>query len=114
MAKKKPKPMTAAEKAGRARCYAAGGCGPVPTGPFKPVRVEIPAFPRALTKGDPVGQRGMDLRDYFAAQALMGMLASGHQEAIETVWIASGESAAGGLALAAYELADAMLEARKQ
>jgi len=80
--------------------------------PTAPLRQSIPAFPRALTKGDPCGQRGMDLRDYFAAAALQGMLASGHQEAIEQVWIATGESAATGLAMAAYGFADAMLKAR--
>jgi len=57
---------------------------------------------------------GMSLRDAFAIAALQGMLASGHQEAIETVWISSGKSAAGGLAMAAYGFADAMLAARSQ
>lgn len=56
---------------------------------------------------------GMSLRDYFATAALQGMLASGHQEAVEQVWIATGQSAAGGLALAAYGFADAMLKARE-
>lgn len=56
---------------------------------------------------------GMSLRDYFAGQALQGMLASGCQEAVEQVWIATGRSAAGGLATAAYGFADAMLAARK-
>ena len=53
------------------------------------------------------------LRDYFASSALTGMLASGHQEAIETVWISTtGTSVCDGLALAAYGFADAMIAAR--
>jgi hypothetical protein len=48
------------------------------------------------------GQTGMDLRDYFAAAALQGLLADhtrdGYPEA---------------LAASAYQLADAMLEERK-
>jgi hypothetical protein len=55
----------------------------------------------------------MDIRDQFAIAALQGMLASGHQEAIEQVWIATGESPARGLSMAAYGFADAMLAVRQ-
>lgn len=53
-----------------------------------------------------------ELRDQIAIAALQGMLASGHQESIEQVWIATGESPTKGLALAAYGFADAMMSVR--
>ena len=67
-----------------------------------------PAFPRAGNEWSdmewvPVpGQAGMTLRDYFAAKAMQGMLAEngGGAEHNET------------LAEFAYDIADAMLEAR--
>lgn len=67
------------------------------------------AFPSARTKS--VGtayehdlfETGMTLRDYFAGQALQGMCAEG---TIRTPTAA--------IAVEAYSIADAMLEARKQ
>lgn len=67
-----------------------------------------PAFPRAATPHQTSGvihgpRDGMSLRDYFAGQALVGLSAN-------PVWSdASWERTAE----AAYEAADAMLEARK-
>ncbi len=55
----------------------------------------MPAFPTPETNG-------MDLRDYFAGQALQGLLASGLRERIEN----------DRLARWSYDQADAMLEAR--
>jgi hypothetical protein len=47
-------------------------------------------------------QQGMDLRDYFAAQALQGLTEGNlHPSAIKAI------------ALIAYQIADAMMEARK-
>ena len=67
-----------------------------------------PAFPEAGMGGLPngefiSGQAGMTLRDYFAAKALMGLLASVDSECdinkdISAKW--------------AYEVADAMIAAR--
>jgi len=48
---------------------------------------------------------GMDLRDYFAAQAMQGLLAANPDVDVEDVIEA--------LAIAAYEMANAMMEARK-
>jgi hypothetical protein len=48
-------------------------------------------------------EEGMDLRDYFAAVALQGMLAED----------GGGAASNKDLAEFAYEIADAMLEARK-
>jgi hypothetical protein len=48
-----------------------------------------------------VRQRGMSLRDYFAGQAMVGLLASRYVQGPDVV------------ASYAYEYADAMLEARK-
>jgi hypothetical protein len=79
-----------------------------------------PAFARPLsidkTSGDyPTyygEQDGMSLRDYFAAKAMQGMLASGHETAIEKTAIAAGGDPIRGLALASYGMADAMLKVR--
>ncbi len=62
-----------------------------------------PAFPRDA--GNNAGAtHGMSLRDWFAGQVLAGMLANSRspQSGLWEAW-----------ALDAYELADAMLEARK-
>jgi hypothetical protein len=66
-----------------------------------------PAFPM----GDPThgGYDGMTLRDYFAGQALVTL--GGLQER-GLPW--SSEKSPNGFALAAYELADAMLTARQK
>ena len=60
-----------------------------------------PAFPVAFTTSP---LHGMTLRDYFAAKALGGMLADPAVSSVTTH----------RLATAAYDYADAMLEARKQ
>ena len=70
-----------------------------------------PAFPSSHSSGElPVApQRGMSLRDYFAAQALTGVITScslDHRH--------EGEDMKAMFARRAYELADAMLEARKR
>lgn len=59
----------------------------------------IPAFP---FKGDYYRNPGMDLRDWFAGQALVGWLADGSATNCEEV------------AAEAYAFADAMLAARQQ
>ena len=58
-----------------------------------------PAFPVPDTVID-----GMTLRDYFAAKAMQGMLASGNLSNL----LSDQE-----FAIATYELADAMLKARQ-
>lgn len=61
------------------------------------------AFP--WSSREMIGETGMTLRDYFAGQALAGWLASfGPDDAVKPA----------GCAEFAYEVADAMLEARKQ
>ena len=67
-----------------------------------------PAFPCDLTAYDPEVQRemqGMTLRDYFAAQAMQGMLAAC------TGW---SENAQERLAKCSYKMADEMLKEREQ
>jgi len=78
-----------------------------------------PAFPREdyQTNGAPkdqpfyLGQEGMSLRDYFAAQALNGDIAGN--------WRDNNYKPQGGLSIienvarAAYQFADAMLKARE-
>lgn len=67
----------------------------------------IGAFPKA----DSVRQRGMSLRDYFAAKA-MASLTSVYWEAFESY--ESGADLNKCLCETAYEMADAMLEAREK
>ena len=61
---------------------------------------DIPAFPKTpfIEVGTP--QNGMTLRDYFAAKAMQ-------------VFLASEKSTMTDDAVAAYEMADAMLKVRK-
>lgn len=59
-----------------------------------------PAFPTVA--GQTVYSNGMSLRDYFAGQALAGLLAN------------DSETAFGVLACSAYAAADAMLKARAE
>jgi hypothetical protein len=58
------------------------------------------AFPTAADNGHSTNQDGMDLRDYFAAKAMQGLLAS-------EVFASKTE-----FAERAYEVADAMMKAR--
>lgn len=65
--------------------------------------------PKAFPSGSRYsGDLGMTLRDYFAGQALTStmLLVTGHESE-------PGEGMAQTFARRAYELADAMLEARK-
>jgi hypothetical protein len=49
---------------------------------------------------NPIRHPGMDLRDYFAAQAVNGFIINGKSSGADLI------------ALRAYEIADAMMEAR--
>lgn len=66
-----------------------------------------PAFPITEANGANSGDMGMSLRDYFAAKAL------------QSGWLRNTDIGYGGMtspqimATACYEIADAMLEARK-
>ena len=63
------------------------------------------AFPWMVDDGKTVtGNKGMTLRDYFAAKVMQGMMANG-----QVLKLVSDET----LASAAYEMADAMLKARE-
>jgi len=62
------------------------------------------AFPMAISAKCISWEDGMTLRDYFAGQALIGLLAGGKH-----FMFTSKEDAA-----RAYYMADAMLEAREQ
>ena len=68
--------------------------------------MNIPAFPRPASPAHEYGfhkhQDGMTLRDYFAAKAMQGFLA--------TVKVGCPDDL---IALDAYNLADAMLKARE-
>ena len=63
------------------------------------------AFPWTADDGEMIqGEKGMTLRDYFAAKVMQGMMANG-----QVLKLVSDET----LASAAYEMADAMLKARE-
>jgi len=71
------------------------------------------AFPSTepIYRNDIVGVKessGMDLRDYFAGQALAGGLEQGVENDMQTNWWHSPER----IAKRAYAIADAMMEAR--
>jgi hypothetical protein len=67
------------------------------------------AFPTTIdNEGYQIDHQGMDLRDYFAAQAMVGILTmlKGGNEGLITVQESTSKYA--------YEWADAMMEARKK
>lgn len=74
------------------------------------------AFPTSIDNGHSRNQDGMDLRDYFAAKAMHAMLINNpvacktlnYDEDKETCALAAGCISDG-----AYDIADAMMEARK-
>jgi hypothetical protein len=64
---------------------------------------KTPAFPVAFKWGDELSQyNGMTLRDYFAAKAMQGLLASEVNAPTNT------------FAIRAYKVADAMMKARSE
>jgi hypothetical protein len=64
-----------------------------------------PAFPtEVVNTNDGYIHQGMSLRDYFAAKAMQGLLASG---------IECGPDDVASVVASAYILADAMLKARQ-
>ena len=65
-----------------------------------------PAFPQ---QDDATGSEGMTLRDYFAAKVLAGIWTN--SELLKTLKRGQESEA---IAMAAYEMADAMLKARNQ
>lgn len=80
------------------------------------------AFPAVVTDYNPDSERrevmsagGMSLRDYFAAKALMGLIAregdNDYEE--ETLRRNDYEEYCNSFALSAYAMADAMLKARE-
>jgi hypothetical protein len=55
---------------------------------------------------------GMDLRDYFAAQAMQGMLSNPEFLQVVTKEEVNGSDCASRVAKVSYKYADAMMEAR--
>lgn len=64
-----------------------------------------PAFPFAFADESRVSD-GMTMRDYFAAKAMAGLLTTRHPDHV-------GQDGAEVLSSDSYNIADAMLEARK-
>ena len=62
------------------------------------------AFPMAISANCISWENGMTLRDYFAGQALIGIIT--HPDGFAGKWKKAAEHA--------YEAADAMIEAREQ
>jgi hypothetical protein len=70
------------------------------------------AFPREnYQTGDAPGQRGMSLRDYFAARAMQGIFTADYVNGIESEDSSAALMTVAGLA---YGMADAMIKAREQ
>jgi hypothetical protein len=72
---------------------------------------DIPAFPRPASGSMQYAQKGMTLRDYFAAKALQGMFANpedGHEN-----YDLNYEDYTKEIARCAYKMADAMMKARE-
>jgi hypothetical protein len=66
---------------------------------------EVPAFPSTFHNGWGEPEKGMTLRDYFAAKAMQGWLANPKTEY---------ETSYEKLAKVFYEMADAMMKARTE
>jgi len=71
-----------------------------------------PAFPYNFPPDNPFGGEGMSLRDWFAGQALV-WVASMPAAALNEAAKEQGMTEAEVMALAAYDVADAMLAARE-
>ena len=72
------------------------------------------AFPRSASDCNH-SQEGMSLRDWFAGQALMGILASQQEDgAFEYYGKDDGELHENWVPATAYRIADAMIAARKR
>ena len=71
-------------------------------GRFTYLRVRVCGLANAFGAEGAAEKEAMTLRDCFAGQALIGLLASSRERVAETDWISS----------AAYEVADRMLSAR--
>ena len=70
------------------------------------------AFPWSIDNGESVrGENGMDLRDYFAAKAMQGILTD--ENFHYAAWDNSPDWTE-NVAMYAYEMADAMIKARGQ
>ena len=71
----------------------------------KPGEYIPPAFPSTFHNGWGEPEKGMALRDYFAAKAMQGLFASGQYEGMVNI---------AELAKSTYKMADAMLKARNE
>ena len=71
------------------------------------------AFPITEIWDDP-SYYGMDLRDYFAAKALQGMLSNPEFLQVVTKEEVNGNDCASRVAKVSYKYADAMMKAREQ
>lgn len=69
-----------------------------------------PIVTRTLDGGSYIHEKGITLRDYFAAKAMQGELAC-QQEDQGTTWL---KDSFPDLAQRAYKIADAMLEKREE
>lgn len=83
-------------------------------GPVYPVRLPIPGALHACDEPAPTElHTGASLRDHFAGRVLPAIYAAALAEATQGSGLFSDENWRVGIALDAYAMADAMLEARK-
>ena len=69
---------------------------------------------KAFPYEESYNHRGMDLRDYFAAKALQGLMAGRWQTDVHGAKYDAYQADAKGWAKSAYVFADAMMEARNE
>jgi hypothetical protein len=79
-----------------------------------------PAFPNEGGPGNLWNEKGMTLRDYFAAKAMQGIICTpineyddGHAAVYLSDGLSFSDGMRGRIAVASYAMADAMLKARQ-
>lgn len=73
---------------------------------------DIPAFPRPSSGVDQYAQKGMTLRDYFAAKAMQSLAPQYRAMFLDNTLEDWEEEAVPALAVEAYSWADEMMKAR--
>ena len=71
------------------------------------------AFPTTVENNTQYGNTGMDLRDYFASSLLPGIIQTDYFLDLNFT-MKQGKTIMQNYAICAYELADAMMEAREK
>jgi hypothetical protein len=79
-----------------------------------PALSEAQEYLAMMREASSIETKERNLRDWFAGMALQGTLAAPHTAAIMAAFHKDGKNAASEVAGMSYEIADAMLAARKE